>query len=444
MENNQIIIRYRGKKWGLLNQHQEIIADYLYDEIIRLTPYLFRVKRNHQYALINDKGVIMTPFYDDISYINEYWLRVRQDGLIGVVDMSGKILIPIEYDYIEPEYSWTSKGSSYITLHKNGKVGLADKTGQIIIPVIYEKLEDCTATIGLIKITHGGTGYVDAHNQIVIDLKYSEIQHITADYFMALKRDKWGIIDWQENILVDFQYSEMDFAVSENGILLIVKKNNQYALMKFERYLDKKQAQYRYDKPISAFMKQTISFIRQWDNQLITDKIVYLLGKEYDTRWRRREEGFLCARTGEIKIPPEKQIFDYWENHHAMILRNHRRGLCDDAGNIIVPPIYDWLYHFYCGLARARNDDKRYGFINQQGEEYIPFIYDKAFNFQEGLAAVCLNGKWGFIDTTGKVVVDLIYDKVESFYMNVAAVLENNQWHFIDKNGQFAPARIFG
>ena len=48
--------------------------------------------------------------------------------------------------------------------------------------------------------------------------------------------------------------------------------------------------------------------------------------------------------------------------------------------------------------------------------------YDCVCDFEEGLAAVCLNGKWGFIDKTGKEVIPLKYDFAYGFFGGLAQV----------------------
>ena len=54
--------------------------------------------------------------------------------------------------------------------------------------------------------------------------------------------------------------------------------------------------------------------------------------------------------------------------------------------------------------------------------EAIPFIYDEAFEFSDGLAAVCLDGRWGYIDRTGAEVVPFIYALAQPFSEGLAAV----------------------
>ena len=62
--------------------------------------------------------------------------------------------------------------------------------------------------------------------------------------------------------------------------------------------------------------------------------------------------------------------------------------------------------------------------------------YDCVCDFEEGLAAVCLNGKWGFIDKTGKEVIALKYDFAYGFSGGLAQVELNEKHSFIDTTGR--------
>jgi hypothetical protein len=49
------------------------------------------------------------------------------------------------------------------------------------------------------------------------------------------------------------------------------------------------------------------------------------------------------------------------------------------------------------------------GYVDENLEPQTPFCFDDGKDFSEGLAAVCLNGKWGYINEKGEVVIDFQY-----------------------------------
>lgn len=113
---------------------------------------------------------------------------------------------------------------------------------------------------------------------------------------------------------------------------------------------------------------------------------------------------------------------------------NHKWGLIDYNGNIVVPPKYDRLTDFCEGLMAVKSDSL-WGFINQHGEEVIPPQYTEANKFSYGRAAVKSGGKWGYIDLSGETVIPFLYDTATSFDYGRATVTLNGELLRIDLSG---------
>ena len=95
---------------------------------------------------------------------------------------------------------------------------------------------------------------------------------------------------------------------------------------------------------------------------------------------------------------------------------------------------YDWIYDFIEGLAVVCLNGK-YGFVNKSAEIVIPLKYNYATCFSEGLACVELNGKWGFINKSGNFIIPYKYDNACKFFEGLAKVELNGKYGFIDKSG---------
>ena len=77
---------------------------------------------------------------------------------------------------------------------------------------------------------------------------------------------------------------------------------------------------------------------------------------------------------------------------------------------IVLPPIYEAVWQFSCGLARVETP-KGYGFINQKGELAIPVMDKKRYlvnEFVNGYASILdlRLQKYGLIDTAGQWVFE--------------------------------------
>lgn len=94
-------------------------------------------------------------------------------------------------------------------------------------------------------------------------------------------------------------------------------------------------------------------------------------------------------------------------------------------------------------LALVRNEDGKYGYINEKGEEVIACQYDIAYSFEKnGLAAVGIINegskdilsqtmyKWGLINAKGEMVVPMIYDD----YLGCAVRNDNSYVYGVAKS----------
>ncbi|SHF70646.1 WG containing repeat-containing protein [Flavobacterium fluvii] len=87
------------------------------------------------------------------------------------------------------------------------------------------------------------------------------------------------------------------------------------------------------------------------------------------------------------------------------------------------------------GLESFESEGK-YGFKNNAGDIVLPAIYQSAEYFQNGLGLVGLDNKYGFIDNTGAFIIPNIYDEAISFYNDITFVTLNKKVLSIDKNGK--------
>jgi hypothetical protein len=113
-------------------------------------------------------------------------------------------------------------------------------------------------------------------------------------------------------------------------------------------------------------------------------------------------------------------------------------GYINDAGSVIVEPLYDEGTRFYEGLASVRVRD-RWGAINSSGEFVIEPTGQSWYRFREGMASIRSGEKWGAIDRQGKVVVEPKYDLLESFREGFAVFRvgqgERSRYGFVNKKG---------
>ena len=86
------------------------------------------------------------------------------------------------------------------------------------------------------------------------------------------------------------------------------------------------------------------------------------------------------------------------------------------------------------------NENHKYGVIDKDGKVVIPFQFDYLEAFNSGYLLAGRDGMWGVIDKTGKVTVPYKYDWVSAFDDNsfIASVQEGNEYKaaLLDPNGK--------
>jgi hypothetical protein len=90
-------------------------------------------------------------------------------------------------------------------------------------------------------------------------------------------------------------------------------------------------------------------------------------------------------------------------------------------------PDYVFSGSYKNGLAKVRDEDLNYGFVDKRGNVVIDKKYEFAEDFSEELAAVRLHGKFGFIDMEGKTTIPFIYDDAASFLNGRAEVRDGKK-----------------
>lgn len=99
-----------------------------------------------------------------------------------------------------------------------------------------------------------------------------------------------------------------------------------------------------------------------------------------------------------------------WDNEIGAfsVFLNDKSGKIDQEGKIIIPLIFQYIWHFKNGICAVKLDNK-YGCIDLYGKIVIPIIYDDDINFEGPYSLNILNGKPIVINKKGNKMVFLSY-----------------------------------
>ena len=92
-----------------------------------------------------------------------------------------------------------------------------------------------------------------------------------------------------------------------------------------------------------------------------------------------------------------------------------------------------------------RDEQGKYGFIDEAGTLVIPCTWQRVYSFSEDLAVVqAADGKWGYVNKDGEVVIPCRWASARSFTRGEAAVEDASGTFFhIDKQGNLKPLSFF-
>lgn len=230
---------------------------------------------NQQIRIINTDGKIVAQLGKDIkscsAFTDEgYALVVNTDNKQGVIDTKGNIVITPAYDTLKKpsdglviaikeagdtkalilDMKGKKQGEIYLDKYymlndgfNEGKIAvraaddddahtiILDKSGQKLFDIkkAQERYYGAPYMGGYMIFSNGDAyGVADDKGEIVIRPKYKNMVNLANGYFMALKDDKWGIVNADDETIVDFDYK---YGCGTMGDNYLMQDGNFYSLI---------------------------------------------------------------------------------------------------------------------------------------------------------------------------------------------------------------------
>ena len=188
--------REENGKWGFENAEEELICDYIYEEI---KPY-------------NTAGLA----------------AVKKDGKWGFIDQNGKEVIPCQYEDLK---LFTNQGCAAFC--QNGKWGYLNKNGEVIVEPSYEEAGDFGSN-GLAAVKKDGKwGYINEKGETVIAPKYDAATIFTENGLAIVEKE--GKQYWinESDMLLKMETGGELCGVGKGGeVILLV--DGKYGLVNYE------------------------------------------------------------------------------------------------------------------------------------------------------------------------------------------------------------------
>lgn len=251
----------KNDKWGVIDENNNIIIDFIYDNINSYESYInnFKfidgvswVKQDNKYGLIDNSNKILVPFeYDDISEFSEEGVAwVQKADAWGLIDNKNNIILPFEYNKNNQSPTVFSEGVSAVKI--NDKWGYINKNGLIVIEPIFTTASQFIQNRAIVSIVDNSQkdfedykGYI-IENPFLYDLEldnYSKLK-TTQEYLDYLADELGEFSDLQL-----YSSSQENLDIIQDFILLSLEKcepveisiNKNDIIIKQENFEDIKQ-----------------------------------------------------------------------------------------------------------------------------------------------------------------------------------------------------------
>lgn len=190
----------KNEKFGVLDKNLNTLIEPIYDGLFKgEKSSLIMAKKNKKFGYLNFKGDIIIPFEYEMGAVEKNGLMVvSKNSKVGVIDQNNKEIIKIDYDGI-----YYDKGDRFIAL-KNNEYFLIDTLGKV------DKID--ASWMGVQKNEKiyyerdGKFGIFDFKMNYITKNVYDELSQNYNDLIIAMKSEKYGLIDIKGSIVLSFAH----------------------------------------------------------------------------------------------------------------------------------------------------------------------------------------------------------------------------------------------
>lgn len=458
-------------------------------------------------SLLNNDFII--EFNDTlVSYKKDIWISeyignfatFSKNGYCGVIDKEEKEIVPMEFDKVlitdsliyankhNLNFIFDLKGKliekpiNDLVLRRNGKLLLQDTQSYVYydnykandgVVVLYDK-KIYNGKGSLIKeinydrvygFNHGFAvvinfidnlnskhlcGYIDTKGNEIYPIECKSCSPFYMDRAIIFTDNKFSIIDskgnikktFPEDVLLGSKFSDGLCWIRKEGMGGYINTNGEIVLPLLY-------------KRVENFSGGFAKVIKE-ENEIYIDA----QGKEYTYPQYPYYEGYRFMNYGGKKVYENKKhevVFQYqydkeisslyFEEGLLVVGKNEKEGVIDRLGNVIIPPIYQYI-KIQNGYIFARENDDVW-LLNKQGKKLLRIADGQEkrgsmikgstlgsiyFN-PLGFLKTSINGKYGVVDSNGKLILPYEYDDV-FFENNCITAKKGNNLEIYDYSGK--------
>lgn len=318
--------------------------------------------------------------------------------------------------------------------------GYLSEDGEEITSCIYEEAAPFSEGLACVCL-NGKYGYIGKDGEEVIPFRYDQAASFRegAAYFSC--GEEYGLIDPAGNVILDLTDSDCDSISSFREGLAYFSVDGLYG------YMDKSgeividpvygDAGYFYEGLAKVMKGGRFGLIGKDGREVLSPEYSDIQVEETDIIAQKDGEVYCFDKNG-------KEIFSgIWDNvwkeeEVYYIKKGGRKGLADQAGNIILEPTYMEMFKIPGKkLVIVRDESEKYGVMDYDGQVRVPFYYSYVGDGEGGLKVVEADtGKYGFLDKDDfSVKIPTVYDYLYDFTGERAVAKQNEKYGIVRYDG---------
>ena len=389
------------KTKALNEQNQEIFTKYNKVEALQnidkqknitYNEDVLKVEKDGKYGLIKYDGKEVTEIsFEEISTIletNEF-LKVKKDGKYGILNTEGKLIVDVKYSDVDVLDIENKAG--FIVKDENSKYGLVDYLNNQVLEIKYDGIKKVYGNQLYVVTVNSKDKIVNRQGEDVLTEGFDSVKEILTSQDNSIifeKNKKYGVMSIDGKTIIDAQYDELNKAKAG---LFIAKKKDKYGIIDNQ------------NQEKLAFEYNSITYSSKADLYVTED--FNLNSNILDDELNVKVQGLLIELNeskGYLKIRVNEQYkyynFKFEEKTEADIFPNRtlfvsckdgKFGLIDKKGNVIVDYIYDDVMEQNdYGFVAVKKDGK-WGSVNSKGS----VVQEPTYNLDEYLL-INFVGRW--------------------------------------------------
>jgi hypothetical protein len=249
--NNYFYLLQQNSKWAIAQPDGKLKTGFEYDSIQFLTDEIALLFiGTNKFVMFRENELIDFSKFQQIQVLTNIHalptdkkheaiqlLLVSSPKGKGIYDMSGIQLLPPQYERI------SLVGDSLLVITHQKKTGLMSIYGEWLLPISYDGVGNLSGQ-GINILKAGKFGFFKTTQRKLIAPQYDASLRLFDDsknYYMAVKKGKYGLIDLNNKVIVPFEYN--NFLQWSSDSILVKKENDWY----FFNYQTKKVGTQKYE-----------------------------------------------------------------------------------------------------------------------------------------------------------------------------------------------------